>query len=242
MTRLYSEHADLYDRAFGWDVSDEVDWLLARLGPDCRSVLEPGCGTGRYLEAFAQRGMEAVGIDSAPEMVAAAQRRGTAILADMRAFDLGRTFDGALCAIGTLALLAPEDAERHLACIGRHLRAGGHYLVQLAMRDPDDPESAVRTSTWERAGVRVTWSTEDVDLARGVERQRSRIEVLEGGRAGEVVEEVHVVTCWTPVSWRGLVDRSPLELTAVYDGEPEGRPRVDTARVGRLLWHELTRP
>jgi hypothetical protein len=30
MTKLYEEHADLYDLAFDWDVSDEVHWLIAR--------------------------------------------------------------------------------------------------------------------------------------------------------------------------------------------------------------------
>lgn len=241
MTRLYTQHVDLYDRAFGWDIADEVDWLLARLGPDCHSVLEPGCGTGRYLEVLEGRGVDAVGLDSAPEMVEVANRRGTAVLADMAAFDLGRRFDGAVCPIGTLALLAPADAVRHLACMGRHLAAGGRYLVQLAIRDPDDSAVAIRSSTWERAGVRVTWSTEEVDLERMVERQRSRIEVVEGEHAGEIVEEVHLVTTWTPAAWAGLVDGSPFELSATYDGERAGRPPVDPGRPGRLLWHELRR-
>jgi SAM-dependent methyltransferase len=241
LTHLYSEHANLYDRAFGWDVSEEVDWLLLHLGSDCRSVLEPGCGTGRYLEALGRRGVEAVGIDSASEMVQMAQERGTAVLADMTSFDLGRTFDAALCPIGTLALLAPEDAGRHLECMGRHLRAGGRYLVQVAIRDPDDAASAIRSSTWERAGLRVMWSTEHVDPVQGVERQRSKIEVLDGTRPREAVEEVHMVTCWTPPSWRRLVEDSPFESAAVYDAEQDGRPRVDPGSVGRLLWHELTR-
>jgi hypothetical protein len=64
VTRLYSDDAELYDIAFGWDVGDEVDWLLERLGHHCRHLLEPGCGTGRILDAFASRGVEVVGIDS----------------------------------------------------------------------------------------------------------------------------------------------------------------------------------
>jgi SAM-dependent methyltransferase len=241
VNELYSAHVDLYDRAFNWDVTEEVDWLLARLGAACRSVLEPGCGTGRYLEALERRGIEAVGFDRSPEMVEAASRRGSAVLANMAAFDLGRTFDGAICAIGTLAHLTADDAGRHLACMGRHLVSGGRYLVQLAVRDPTNPEAAIRASSWERAGVRVTWSTEAVDLERGIERQRSTLEVIHGQRAGEVVEELHAVTAWTPASWARLVDRSPFEVTAAYDGELDGRPAVELGSAGRLLWHELTR-
>jgi SAM-dependent methyltransferase len=241
LTSLYAEHVDLYDRAFGWDIGEEVDWLLARLGPHCRSVLEPGCGTGRYLKALAERGIEAVGFDREPAMVEAAGRWGTPVLADMAAFDLGRAFGGAICPIGTLALLSPADAARHLGCMGAHLVGGARYLVQLAVHDPNDPDAAVRSSSWEREGVRIEWATEEVDLERGTERQRSRIEILDGPDAGRVVEEALVVTAWTPASWQGLVHGSPFDLSALYDGEQEGRPQVRARSVGRLLWHELER-
>jgi SAM-dependent methyltransferase len=72
---LYTTNAQLYDAAFSWDVTDEVDWLLERLGPDCDPVLEPACGSSRMLEAFALRGIEAVGIDQSPEMIDIAQAR-----------------------------------------------------------------------------------------------------------------------------------------------------------------------
>ena len=32
MAQLYEDHADLYDLAFDWEVSEEVAWLGARLG------------------------------------------------------------------------------------------------------------------------------------------------------------------------------------------------------------------
>ena len=54
MAQLYEDHADLYDLAFDWEVSEEVAWLGARLGSACRSVLEPDCGSGRMVEALAQ--------------------------------------------------------------------------------------------------------------------------------------------------------------------------------------------
>jgi SAM-dependent methyltransferase len=239
VTRIYSERVDLYDRAFGWVVDDEIDWLLALLGPRCRRVLEPGCGTGRYLEALERRGIEAVGIDNSPAMIETARRRGTAVLADMAAFELGRSFDGAICAISTVAVLTSADCARHLACTARHLNPGGRYLVQLAIRDPEHPEGALHLSLWERAGVRVTWSTEALDLVRGEERQGSKIEVLEGPSAGEVVEEVHVVTAWTPASWSKAVEASPFALEAVYDAALAERPRVKRDASGRLLWHVL---
>jgi hypothetical protein len=75
---------------------------------------------------------------------------------------------------------------------------------------------------------------------RGVSRQRSRIEVLSGPRAGEVVEEVHDMTAWTPATWAEAIESSPFELVATYDGGATGQwPRVDATATGGLLWHEL---
>ena len=84
------------------------------------------------LEPLARRGLEAVGIDRSPAMVELARARGTeVVLADMTDFDLGRTFDGAVCPIDTLAHLTPVELMRHPERMGRHLRPGARYLVQL---------------------------------------------------------------------------------------------------------------
>ena len=105
MTRIYSDEVELYDIAFGWDLSGEADWLVERLG-SALSVLEPGCGSGRMLAELAARGLEVVGLDSSEAMVALARARlhGTearVLLGDMTSFDLGRRFDGAVSRVIT---------------------------------------------------------------------------------------------------------------------------------------------
>lgn len=251
MTELYEDHVDLYDVAFSWDVTDEAAWLVRRLGGSCRSILEPGCGSGRILVALATcSDVEVTGIDRSAAMLAAARRRldasgivGDLILADMTGFDLvGRQFDGAVCPINTLAHLLPGDLSRHLGCMGRHLREGARYLVQL---DLLDDSSAIDDEQWEMTDgettLRVTWSTEEIDLGARCHRQRSRIEILSGARAGEVVEEIHSMTAWTPEAWAAAIAASPFISTATYDGDDAARPRIETGVAGRLLWHELTR-
>jgi SAM-dependent methyltransferase len=248
-SQLYTEHADLYDLAFDWDVSEEIDWLVVRLGPRCRSVLEPGCGSGRMVEGLARRGLNVCGIDLSPAMVAAARRRleraavtAEIVLADMCDFDLGRRFDGAVCPISTLGLLSPPDLVRHLVCTGGHLEPGAAYLVQLAHYGPEGGEVG-HTSEWResRAGVEVhvTWTTEAFDLDRMLEWQRSRIEVVSGPRAGEVIEEEHEMTFWTPEAWAAVLATTPFVQTATYDGDENDRPRVPAGTLGTLLWHEL---
>jgi SAM-dependent methyltransferase len=51
--------------------------LLVREGrlTEGRRVLDVGCGTGRLVEALAERGVDASGVDSSPEMLAVARRK-----------------------------------------------------------------------------------------------------------------------------------------------------------------------
>jgi SAM-dependent methyltransferase len=244
VTRLYEDDAELYDIAFDWDISDEADWLVERL--QATTVLEPGCGAGRMLEALADRGCQVVGIDRSPRMVELSRRRlgtrGDVVEADMTQFDLGRTFDGAVCPINTLLHLSPAELERHLHRVAQHLEPRTRYLVQVGLVEAGEEPSA--GSHWEAArgdtSLRVEWVDEELDLVSGTSRQRSRIEVLSGPRAGEIVEEVHEMTAWTPAAWAAAIAASPFEESATYDGGRKGQwPRVDATATGGLLWHEL---
>jgi hypothetical protein len=114
------------------------------------------------------------------------------------------------------------------------------YLVQLAIHPVESHESHWQAA---RDGVRldVRWTPLAVDLACGSAVERSRIEVLSGPRAGDVVEETHELTAWTADRWAALVHASPFAEVASYDGAVAVRPRVPVGTRGRLLWHELRR-
>jgi SAM-dependent methyltransferase len=245
MTRLYSGDAELYDIAFDWDLGEEVDWLLARL---CAvSVLEPACGTGRMLEALARRGVEVAGIDNSPQMLEFARDRlgedAQVFEADMTDFDLGRTFRGAVCPVGTLMHLTPDELARHFECMARDLDRGARYLVQVGI--VDSHMEVFADSHWEaergETKLRIDCVDEDLDVERGVSRQRLRIEVLAGPRAGEIVEDVNDMTAWTPAAWAQAVEASSFAQVATYDGGKRERPRVEPPATGGLLWHELVR-
>jgi cyclopropane fatty-acyl-phospholipid synthase-like methyltransferase len=199
------------------------------------------------LDSFARRGVEAVGIDVSPQMVELARARlggrAEVSLADMTDFDLGRTFQGAISPINTLLHLTPEQLERHFDCMLRHLDAGASYLVQVGLIDEasHDPFAG---SHWEASRgdtkLRADWVDEELDFERGVSRQRSRIEVLEGPRTGEVIEEIHDMTLWSPATWADAIDASPFEEVATYDAGRRGeRPLVGRDATGGLLWHQL---
>ncbi len=250
MSRLYTDDVELYDIAFTWDLDDEVSWLVERFGPSVMTVLEPGSGTGRMLEALARRGLAACGLDTSPEMIVFAHDRlseaglhAGVVQADMTDFHLDARFDAAVCPINTLTHLTPDALAAHLDLMAEHLEPGARYLVQVGVFDGDElpPPNEWDAERGELA-LHCEWAAIERDLTAGRERHRSRITVLAGPRKGEVIEELHEMTAWTSTTWRAAIAASPFTEVAAYDGNERDRPKVELEHGGGLIWHELVAP
>jgi SAM-dependent methyltransferase len=109
-----------------------------------QAVLEIGCGTGRIALRLAQAGVQVVGLDKSPEMLAVAQAKSGDLLtlrwvqADMRDFDLQAHF-GLIILPGHVFqhMLTPDAQVAALTCIRRHLAAGGVLVVHLDHQELD---------------------------------------------------------------------------------------------------------
>jgi SAM-dependent methyltransferase len=102
-----------------------------------RSVLDAGCGTGRVAVELARRGIDVVGVDLDPDLLA--QARGKApglewLVADLAGIDLGRTFDAVVLAGNVLGFVdAPRRAEA-VASLARHVGPGGVLVSGCSLR------------------------------------------------------------------------------------------------------------
>jgi SAM-dependent methyltransferase len=235
----YASQAELYDLAFAWDVAGEVAWFLDRAGPDVRSVLEPFCGNGRLFPELARRGIAVAGVDLSPSMLdrAAARMRAAGhpapLLAqgDARDFDLGRTFDAAICPVNSVGHLhVHDDLVRHLDCVARHLRPGATYFVQLGLRDAARyrPLEVGTASQWSVATphgtLRTPGGSGGFDAASRVETQVARFEWTDGPRAGTRAEFEHRMRLWDWDSWSRALAATPFRETAAWDGDFADRP------------------
>lgn len=140
--RPLAARGDAYDRRFeklarsGTDVHGEAAFVES-LGP--RSVLDAGCGTGRVAIELARRGMEVVGIDADPAMLATARRRAPELdwrLADLATVELAPScFDAAVLAGNVMIFLAPGTEAAVLSNLAGALRPGGLLVAGFQVDD-----------------------------------------------------------------------------------------------------------
>jgi ubiquinone/menaquinone biosynthesis C-methylase UbiE len=140
--------AEFYARTYAQSVPDwagEIDFYLALAFEAQRQgqgLLEIACGTGRVAIRLAQAGIETVGLDLVPQMLAVAKEKSQGISnirwvqADMRAFELGETF-GLVIIPGHAFqnLNTPQDQVACLQCIYRHMPPSGRLVVHLDHQD-----------------------------------------------------------------------------------------------------------
>jgi trans-aconitate methyltransferase len=106
--------------------SGVLDLLAARSG---ERILDLGCGDGAITEALAMLGVNVIGVDASPAMVAAARGRGLKI--DHRsgdALEYEAEFDAVF---SNAALHWMPDAAGVLRCVHRALRPGGRFVAEM---------------------------------------------------------------------------------------------------------------
>jgi SAM-dependent methyltransferase len=121
----------------------EVEFIEASLAvKPGGQVLDVGCGYGRHAIELVQRGLDVTGLDlSLPLLLRAAdeaQRRAMSVNfvhADMREMAFEKQFDGVYCMLTSFGYFDEETNLRVAEGIGRALKPGGRFLLDLVNRD-----------------------------------------------------------------------------------------------------------
>jgi SAM-dependent methyltransferase len=211
--------AELYDWELAhvtgrWD--QDLAWYSDLAAGTGGPVLELACGTGRLTEPLG-----AVGLDTDPDMLAVARRRGVRHLvrADMRRFALAQRFALVALPYNSLQLLVEDDeAVACLRCAASHLAPGG----VLALEVTDFQLGALRDSVgWEllarAAGVTLHGALTN-DRSRRMSTYHRRFE--EGGETR--VDHVRL-RCLNRAELEGLLERAGLQLTDATQVSEDGQ-------------------
>lgn len=157
-----------FDRlaAAGKDVHGEASFVES-LDPRPGTVLDAGCGTGRVAIELTRRGIDVVGVDIDPGMLAVARRAAPDlewIEHDLAALDLGdRRFDAVVMAGNVMIFVEPGTNAAVVASAARHVGVGGALVAGFQLQpggytiDQYDAHCAAagltlteRYATWDR--------------------------------------------------------------------------------------------
>lgn len=127
---------DLVNSARGKNYLDEattVTGLIHERCPEATTLLDVACGTGGHLR-FLRSLFTAEGLEQSAAMARIAREKlpGTTVHeADMRSFQLDRTFDAVTCLFSSVGHLpSVADLDRAVATMAGHLRPGGVLVVE----------------------------------------------------------------------------------------------------------------
>jgi SAM-dependent methyltransferase len=105
-------------------------------------LLDVGCGYGRHAMELAARGFHVVGLDNSLPLLLRgadeAQRRGLSINfvhGDMRELTFESQFDAAYCLFSTFGYFDDETNKKTAQNIGRALKPGARFVVEVLNRD-----------------------------------------------------------------------------------------------------------
>ncbi len=231
-----------YDDAVYYDYTyrrrrDDVEFYRRVARQHGGPVLELGVGTGRVALALALDGLEVVGLDASPAMLARCAERTrdlppgrlTLLEGDMRGFALGRRFGLVMAPFNALLhLYSPEDFTACFRAIREHLTPTGRFVFDVRMPSPvelaRDPHRVYRGRPFVHPtlGVRVNYTERFAyDPIQQVQHVTMRFDPEASGRpAFEVLLSQRQIF---PVELRALLALGGLRMARRH-GDFTGRP------------------
>lgn len=139
----FDPFASTYNRLWGAEYHAQAfpiveKLLLSRLRTGAE-VLDVCCGTGQFTARVARAGFEVHGIDASEGMIDYARRNAPGVeftVADVRAFALGRKFEGGYSVFESLNHVPDLNGlELAFQNVRHHLRTGAAFLFDLNRED-----------------------------------------------------------------------------------------------------------
>jgi len=241
---FYGEFAWAYDLLIDRPVQKEcaaiAAWLIERGALPGSTLLDAGCGTGRYALEFSRRGYCLRGIDASPELVDEANRaaRGRSTQASFEVGDvltLPRSSDDAVLCRGVLNDVIEDHARQSaFASFARMLRGDGVLIVDVreweatAARKDREPLFRKRVET-DRGRLTFTSVTDlDPPTRRLLVKETHTLEADGCERSWDYE---FVMRCWTQAELESLLLMNGFESIAYCGAYDPAIRRGETDRL-----------
>ena len=133
MSDYYQQnYKEYYEKTFSVNPKSFLTPIAEKLKPGA-TILDIGCGSGRDLLWFRQRGFEVVGFERSPGLAGLARKKvGCEVIEDdFETYDFSRLSVDAIMLVGTLVHLPHSRVPEVLNSINRALKDGGNILLSL---------------------------------------------------------------------------------------------------------------
>lgn len=168
----------------------------------CERLLELACGTGRHALELEKLGYRIVATDYSEDLLAVARQKASAAKSsiefrfqDMRALDLGETFDGVYCLFDSIGYVQTNDSiNKVFQGVSNHMRSEGLFIFEFwhaaAMLRNYEPKRERRWLTPDGELHRI--STTKLDVATQTAEVTYKIEEFADHRSVNTLTETQV--------------------------------------------------
>ncbi len=226
--RAYRALAPVYDRLVTADYEAMADYLLglfSRFGSPPATLLDLACGSGRLMAALERRGIDVIGVDISPDMLALARCRTKALLLcqDMRELDLLDTVDGAVCTMDAFNhLLTAKDVLSALSRLSLFICPGGLLIFDVNTPYKHREVLGGRSFVLEEKDLLCAWQNSPATKNGTVHMRLDFFERQPGGlyrrSADEITERAFSLMTWK--KWLAASRFTPLLMTEPFRDTP----------------------
>lgn len=204
-----------------------LTWYRKQLRAANGRVLEPMCGSGRFLVPLAGAGITVDGVDPSEPMLNACRRKLDAAglhaglwPQTLESLDLGNVYAAAFIPSSSFCLLDPAAARQGLLRLRAHLAPGAAVFIEFEIPHREDhiPGGNPRTVTDGSRQIRMA-SRAEYDARTQAETFHNHYELKISGRVVQIEDEVLRLQCYAPAEMRLLL--AGTGFTEVSVEQPE---------------------
>lgn len=241
---FYHEFAWAFDLIIDRPVEREcaaiVSWLVERGVVPGSTLLDAGCGTGRYARELGRRGYAVLGIDVSLDLLEEAKR--SAGQGAQVAYTVGdiltlpaSSYDAVLCRGVLNDLVDDGDRRSAFASFAQALRRSG--VLILDVRDWDATAIRKEREPLFRKRVETSRGKLTFTSVTGLDREHHQLIVreshaLESHGRERVVEHEFVMRCWTTAELESLLEPNGFGLVSMFGAYD---PAIGPGETDRLV-------
>ncbi|TVR57890.1 MAG: class I SAM-dependent methyltransferase [Spirochaetaceae bacterium] len=214
--------------------SDALEFYLGYCTRARGPVLEPMCGSGRFLVPMMERGIDIDGVDASPDMLEACRAKCRERGLSPRLFEqtiermsLPRRYDLVILPAASFCLLTePTQIRDALRCIGSVMLPEASLVLEIELHRNRKSESYPWTGRWvdlPEGGKIVISSLNKYDAADHIMRSVSRYDFMKDGKLCETEMESLDLRYYDRAEFQALLEETgfdSVKCAKPYSGEP----------------------